>query len=143
MTITPYRRHSANCPHKSQRAYKKCRCPMWLERWDKGNGFRKSAKTRSWEGQKLARAEEDRSEQTVLGEKPEPVAVTVEEAAKSFLDTQQREGLNNDPLQRHGRMTALLLAYCRRESILYIAQVTLPHLPAPRAEWYNNLDSKV
>jgi hypothetical protein len=27
VTITPYRRHSAKCPHKSKRGYKGCRCP--------------------------------------------------------------------------------------------------------------------
>ena len=79
----------------------------------------------------------------MLGEKPEPVAVTVEEAAKSFLDTKKGEGLDKDTLQKHGRMTALLLDYCRRESILYIGQVTLPHLTPHRAEWDNNLDSKL
>jgi len=99
MTITPYRRHSANCPHKSKRGYKGCRCPMWLELWDKGKSMRKSARTRSWEqGQKLARAEEQRYEQPALGEKPKPVAVTVEEAATSFMDTKKGEGLDKDTL---------------------------------------------
>jgi hypothetical protein len=90
MNVTPYRRHSADCPHKSQRAHKKCQCPMWLELWDKGKCLRKSAKTRSWEqGQKLARAAEQRYEQAALGEKPKPVTVTLEEATTSFMDTKK------------------------------------------------------
>jgi len=144
MTITPYRRHSAECPHKSQRGYKKCQCPMWLERWDKGKCLRKSAKTRSWEqGQKLARAEEQRYEQVALGEKPKPVAVTVEEAATSFMDTKKGEGLDKDTLQKHRRMTALLLDYCHRKNLLFICEVSLPHLTAHRAEWDKNLKSKL
>jgi integrase/recombinase XerD len=144
MTITPYRRHSASCPHKSKRGYKGCRCPMWLELWDKGKSMRKSARTRSWEqGQKIARAEEQRYEQAALGEKPKPVAVTVEEAATSFVDTKKGEGLDKDTLQKHRRMTALLLDYCHRKNLLFIRELTLPHLTAHRAEWDKNLKSKL
>jgi len=144
MTITPYRRHSAKCPHKSKRGYKGCRCPMWLEHWHNGKPIRKSAKTRSWEqGQKLARAEQERYEQAVLGEKPKPVAVTVEEAATSFMDTKKGEGLDKDTLQKHRRMLALLLGYCHRKNLLFIRDVSLPHLTAHRAEWEKNLKSKL
>ena len=144
MTITPYRRHSAKCPHKSKRGYKGCRCPMWLEHWHNGKPIRKSAKTRSWEqGQKLARAEQERYEQAVLGEKPKPVAVTVEEAATSFMDTKKGEGLDKDTLQKHRRMLALLLGYCHRKNLLFIRDASLPHLTAHRAEWEKNLKSKL
>ena len=144
MTITPYRRHSAKCPHKSKRGYKGCRCPMWLEHWHNGKPIRKSAKTRSWEqGQKLARAEQERYEQAVLGEKPKPEAVTVEEAATSFMDTKKGEGLDKDTLQKHRRMLALLLGYCHRKNLLFIRDVSLPHLTAHRAEWEKNLKSKL
>jgi len=144
MTITAYRRHCVDCPHKSQRWYRKCQCPMWLERWEKGERFRKSAKTRSWEqAQKLARAEERRCEQAALGEKPKPVAVTIEDAATSFMDSKKGEALDKDTLQKHRRMTALLLDYCHRKNLLFIDEVTLPHLTAHRAEWENTLKSKL
>jgi 2-oxo-4-hydroxy-4-carboxy--5-ureidoimidazoline (OHCU) decarboxylase len=94
---------------------------MWLELRHNGKSIRKSAKTRSWEqGQKLARAEEERYELAVLGEKPKPVAVTVEEAANSFMDTKKGEGLDKDTLQKHRRMTALLLDYCHRKNLRFI-----------------------
>jgi integrase len=144
VTITPYRRHSAKCPHKSKRVYKGCRCPMWLERWHNGKPVRKSAKTRSWEqGQKLARTEEHRYDQAALGEKPKPTAVTVEDAVNSFMDAKTGEGLDGDTLQKHRRMTALLLGYCHRKNLLFIRDVTLPHLTAHRAEWEQNFKSKL
>jgi len=117
---------------------------MWLEHWHNGKPIRKSAKTRSWEqGQKLARAEQERYEQAVLGEKPKPVAVTVEEAATSFMDTKKGEGLDKDTLQKHRRMLALLLGYCHRKNLLFIRDASLPHLTAHRAEWEKNLKSKL
>ena len=144
MTITPYRRHSAKCPHKSERAYKGCRCPMWLERWHHGKPSRKSAHTRSWEqAQKIARDQERKYEQSVLGEKPKPTTVTVEEAATSFMDTKKGEALDKDTLQKHQRMTTLLLDYCRRKDLSFIREVTLPHLAAHRAEWDKTLKSKL
>jgi site-specific recombinase XerD len=117
---------------------------MWLERWHNGESIRKSAKTRSWEqAQRLARAEEERYEQAVLGEKPKPTAVTVEEAANSFMDAKTGEGLDSDTLQKHRRMTTLFLGYCHRKNLLFIRDVTLPHLTAHRAEWEQNFKSKL
>lgn len=144
MTITPYRRHSAKCPHKSQRAYKKCNCPMWLEYWHNGKCYRKSAQTRSWElGEKLARSEQGKYQQVLLGEQPKPVAMLMDDAVASFLDSKRGEAVDKDTLQKHRRTLRLLLDYCYRKNLSFIRELTLPHLTAHRAEWEENLPSKL
>ena len=71
------------------------------------------------------------------------MAVTVEETATSFMDTMKGEGLNKDTLQKYRRMLALLLDYCHRKNLLFIRDVSLPHLTAHRTEWEKNLKSKL
>ena len=53
--LTLYRRHGASkdgkpCPNQSDRYWKRCTCPMWVEGTNpKGDYIRRSLKTRSWE----------------------------------------------------------------------------------------------
>ena len=142
IVVTVWRRHSAACPHRSKRAYRKCKCRVWLE-WGPQRK-RKSAKTRSWEqGEKVARAMEQAYERAALGEKMVAEAITVEQAVNSFMDTKAGEGLDKDTLQKHRRMTALLLDYCHRNNLHFIRDLRLPHLTAHRAEWDSNLKSKL
>lgn len=144
ISVKVWRRHSADCPHKADRAYRKCTCRVWLEWYSDGQRFRESAKTRSWEqAQKVARAKEQAYERVALGEKPLVKAVTVEQAIESFMDVKKGEGLDGGTLQKHRRMGALLLDYCRRNDLLYMRQIGLPHLTAHRAEWDGNLKSKL
>ena len=49
MEITVYKRHSNDCEHKADRAYRRCNCRMMLEWSFDGKRTRQSAKTRSWE----------------------------------------------------------------------------------------------
>ncbi len=142
IVVTVWRRHSAKCPYKSNRGCRKCKCRVWLE-WGPERK-RKSAKTRSWEqGEKIARAMEQAHERASLGEKPQVEAVTVELAVESFLSAKKGEGLDEGTLQKHRRTTAVLVSYCRRKSLAYIREITLPHLTAHRAEWDSHLKSKL
>jgi hypothetical protein len=82
-------------------------------------------------------------ERAALGQKSEPEAVTLEHAANSFLEAKKGEGLDHDTIEKHENMTALLIDYCRRENLLFIRDVGLPHLIAHRAEWERTEKSKL
>jgi site-specific recombinase XerD len=82
-------------------------------------------------------------ERAALGEKATLEAITVEHAAESFLETKAGEGIDKDTLQKHRRMTTLLLGYCRRKNLILIRDVNLPQLTAHRAEWDKTLKSKL
>lgn len=52
-----------------------------------------------------------------------------------FLDNKRGEHCTEDTLYRHKYITDLLLAFCERERIVYIKDVTLAHLTSWRTEW--------
>lgn len=94
--VDVYARHSADCPHASDRAYKRCRCPKWLTWREDGKEVRQSAKTRSWEkAQEVAVAIEDRFRRALKGDDVDlPGQMTVAEAVRLYLEDKvaQRSG---------------------------------------------------
>ncbi len=49
MHVILYKRHKANCPHRDDKIYRRCRCSVWMEYNVDGVQTRKSAKTFSWD----------------------------------------------------------------------------------------------
>ena len=134
MRITLYKRHKKRCEHRKERTYKRCDCPVWLA-WGK---TRKTADTQFWEtAQKKARAIEQQYENAQLGIAPsQPIApVLVEDAIKSFLDEKRGQNLHGETISKLKLSTSRLLDFCRRKNILFIRDVTLPHLTEYRVEW--------
>src|SRR5262245_39249721 len=50
MALNPYRRHTAECPHRTKGMdYTRCNCPIWVYgTTDAGETVRESLKTRDW-----------------------------------------------------------------------------------------------
>lgn len=134
MIITVYKRHSAGCDHQEDRNWKRCDCNVWLA-WSKdGKQVKQSAKTRSWEaGQRAAGT---LAKQFADGLTPSPVnAKTVQQAIDLFLANKRGENLAADSLYRHEHTTADLLAFCNREGIIFVKDITLHNLTSWRNEW--------
>jgi integrase/recombinase XerD len=74
-----------DCKYVDDMYARRCRCPKWISGTLNGKRYRKSAKTRSWEG-----AEERRKK---LDESPEEAGrVTVAQAVKEYLQTSKDTG---------------------------------------------------
>jgi hypothetical protein len=59
-TVTPFTRHSPECPKKDNPQWKRCKCRKSLYIYEAGKVAYKSAKTRSWEqAERVAQAERD------------------------------------------------------------------------------------
>jgi site-specific recombinase XerD len=59
-TVTPFTRHSPDCPHKDNPQWKRCKCRKSLYIYENGKDKYVSAKTRSFEqAEKIAQAERD------------------------------------------------------------------------------------
>jgi integrase/recombinase XerD len=87
MRVTIFTRHSADCEHKSERAYTRCRCAKHLE-WFDGRQHRQSAKTRDLRvAEKQAREIESQHEAISRGEQPKIkiIGKSLEEAIEFFL----------------------------------------------------------
>ena len=139
MHVTLYKRHKKGCKHQNDKAYKRCDCPVWLA-WGK---TRKSAKTPFWEtAQKKARDIERQFEDPESGIiTPQATAPTlVEDAIKKFLDDKRGQNLHNETISKHRLTTSRLLDFCRRKDILFIRDITLPHLTEHRVEWDEYFD---
>jgi integrase/recombinase XerD len=83
--LTLYRRHLKRCSKTSDRFYKRCSCPMWVEGTVRGEYIRRSLKTGSWErATELVRVIEDSEEPGNTPERKEE-PVTVEQAVSEYL----------------------------------------------------------
>jgi len=49
MGVFVYTRHTADCPKRKDRFWRRCHCPKWIRGTLHGREIRESAKTRSWE----------------------------------------------------------------------------------------------
>jgi integrase/recombinase XerD len=134
MHINLYKRHRKGCDHKKSKTYKRCDCPVWLA-WGK---TRKSAGTPIWEtAQRKADAIKEQVEDAELGiAKPQAsTAALVEDAIKKFLDDKRGQNLDDETISKHRKTTSRLLDFCRRKGILFMHEITLPHLTEHRTEW--------
>jgi integrase/recombinase XerD len=91
MDVRAFTRHFSDCPKKSDRYWRRCRCPKWLycAEW---RPDRRSAKTRSWE-----RAEEMARE---LSRGPQVPRITVGEAVGQFLTDKRNQNVSASWLRK-------------------------------------------
>jgi len=136
--VIVYRRHNAECSHKTSKDQKRsCDCKVWVS-WNKnGTQVQKSAKTRSWNlAAEYARQLETQFNNAELGKAPAPgAAKTVRDAVELFLTSKRNENLTADTLYRHTRITQSLVEFCDHQGILLIKDVTLAHLTMWQAQW--------
>jgi len=49
LMLNPYRRHSSDCKHKAKgRAYRQCKCPIWVQGTVNGEPVKRALDTRDW-----------------------------------------------------------------------------------------------
>jgi len=143
-SIDIFVRHAADCPHRDNEHWKRCRCRKHL-RWTwQGKQHRKTAKTRSWEAAERAKREqefkyEDAQRETLTENKPPS---TVEEAVKAFL-AEKRGGRSAPPTLGKYKLTLdRLQEFCDRQNIQFMREIRLEHLSAWREEWSKYYSSK-
>jgi len=137
MRVIVYKRHSADCEHREDKNYRRCRCAVWHEWNVNGKQVRKTAKTRSWEiGEKKARQIEEQHLSAELGEAPAPgAAKRVDEAIKLFLESKRGEDLSANTLYKYALTLDRLGKFCEAEGIWHAKDITLSHLTSWRAKW--------
>jgi len=136
MHVIVYKRHSADCEHREDKNYKRCRCAVWME-WNlDGKQTRKSAKTFSWEtAQQKARKIEQEHLDAELGHSKPGAPKTVADAIALFLDSKRGEDLSENTLYKHKLTLDRLQAFCDTEGIFHAHSITLSHLTTWRAKW--------
>ena len=90
--LSVYTRHHPDCAKKDDSAYRRCRCPKWLDGTLPGRSgrFRVSAKTKSWEQAELVARKYENS--ALSGEDLKPAKMpTVKETGEIFRGPVERQ----------------------------------------------------
>ena len=143
MSLFVYTRHASDCPKKSDRFWKRCRCPKWIRGILNGSPVRQTAETRSWEKaeDKRRRLEETAEEQaaSIRNGEPPPRAselVTVQNAVKRFLASKRTENLADSTLDK---LTTIFekqfLGWSNSAGFTHIIEITTADLEGFRDTW--------
>jgi integrase len=130
MALVLYRRHAKDCPKKGERANQRgCKCGWWFDGTLFGREYRKSAKTRSYEG---AVKERNRLEHGP----EEPTGVTFKEASERFMADIVAQGRESDTVRKYRHLFAEL-----RNHGAYLHEFDAAKLLDIRASWKNSAAS--
>jgi len=143
LSLFVYTRHTSDCPKKSDRFWKRCRCPKWIRGILNATPVRQTAETRSWEKaeEQCRRLEEEAAQRASSirnGEAPprKSEAVTVETAVKRFLSSKRNENLADSTLDK---LTTIFekqfLGWSTTAGFTHISEITTADLEAFRDTW--------
>ena len=134
MGVFVYTRHTADCAHREDRFWRRCRCPKWIRGLVNGKAIRKSAETRSWE---RAESRVRSMEQDGAARNPEPVReVTIEEAVAAFLEDERSRHLSKTTTgQSKTLLEKQLIRWAREQNLADLEDLTTPLLSRFRATW--------
>jgi hypothetical protein len=140
--LTVFVRHSADCSHKGEEFYRRCRCPKHLRFTHEGKQRRESAKTRSWEIAEEKRRE--REAQFKAADPSQPIeAITVDaesrptigRAVELFVSDKRSQGVHAEVLQKYERELARLKDFMAKRSKFFPHEIGLADLTEFRAGW--------
>jgi integrase/recombinase XerD len=146
-SVVIFVRHSADCAHKGNELYKRCRCNKHL-RWSYGgHQYRKSAKTRSWQIAE-ERKRDVEAQFATAGMEPSNAAnangavelesvshPTIERAVELFISDKKSQGLDATFLKKYVLELGRLEQFMAKRSVLFPAQIRLEDLTEFRAGW--------
>lgn len=127
--LTPYRRHSAKCPHEPKgRAHKNCKCPIWADGVFGNREVRLSLKTRDWNeaSRKILRMEAE-------GRTGGRVALST--AWDSFLADLEAQGVTQRTVEKYKLLRRRLEVYAEERRFVYVADISLDLLTSFRVTW--------
>jgi integrase/recombinase XerD len=127
--LTPYRRHSPNCPHRAKgRTYRNCKCRIWADGVLDNREVRLSLKTRDWNeaARKILRMQAE-------GDTGGPVALSV--AWESFVADLGARKVSIGTVKKYKLLGMRLEAYTAERKILYVSDCTLNLLTRFRETW--------
>jgi integrase/recombinase XerD len=133
MGLFVYARHTADCPNRDDRFWRRCRCPKWIRGTISGKSIRRTAKTRSWE---RAEAELRQIEASECPPIRKADKVTIKEAVEAFLEDERSRHLSNTTTgQSKTLLEQQLVSWAAQQSLFFLEELTAPILSRFRATW--------
>jgi integrase/recombinase XerD len=152
-TISVYTRHSPDCPKKTDKNWKRCRCRKWLYIFEGGEDRRVSAGTRSWEqAEEVAQAERDRRNpvkqrlQEIKDQEAQKLVltkaqnITVEDATGRWL--RSIKSSSEETAVIYERAARRINTWAADLEIKSLTDVTADMLDQWRGEWGDDADKK-
>ncbi len=144
MTYTVYTRHAPDCPKKTDKSWRRCRCPKWLYSYiGPGSEIRKTAKTRSWDraeayARKLEAQDAVRAKAAEEGRKLVAPSgpMTIDACVDRYLEDKRQQNLSDATLTK--ATTLFKKQFCewaKAKGLLYIVEIALEHLEDFRKTW--------
>jgi integrase/recombinase XerD len=131
--LTLYKRHGPLC-RQTDRNYKKCKCPMWVQGTLAGEPMRQSLKVRSWE--KAEKIIFDWQMELEGVKKEEPEAVTIKSAVADFLKDAEARSLSEATIVKlKGVLERQFVEYCREQNIKFLTELGVEDMRKFRATW--------
>jgi integrase/recombinase XerD len=142
--LTLYRRHLKSCSKASDRFYKRCTCPMWVEGTTNETYVRRSLKTGSWERAKdLARLIENADDPAATPErKDEPVVSIVQGVTEYLADAKARELSDATIYKLDIFFRKQFLAWCKAEGYNLLREIDLRAVQSFRSSWKDGAPAK-
>ena len=143
MALFVYARHTSDCPKKSDRFWKRCRCPKWIRGLLNGSTIRQTADTRSWEKaedkrRQLEEEAEQRAAAIRTGEAPSRTSepISVKDAVKRFLASKRNENLAESTLDKLTTIFQKQFSHWASSAgFQHLADITTADLEAFRDTW--------
>ena len=124
-----YRRHNpARCQH-TERTWRRCSCPLWVDGTLAGKRHHKTLKTRNWDtAQKLAQDLE-------ASGKPQDKRLTIKELCDAFLRDAEGRGLKDSSLQKYRLLFRRLQEFGTANGLMFITELDIEALRKFRTSW--------
>jgi integrase/recombinase XerD len=131
--LTIYRWHLKNCDHRSEgRAYRRCKCPLWVDGFIGKTEIRQSLQTRDW--QKASDQVHEWEARGAIRQQADE-RMSVERACAKFLRDARARELRRPTLYKYRLLLRRLRDFSIDRGIRYIAELNLEQLREFRAGW--------
>ncbi|MGA2353587.1 MAG: hypothetical protein ABSG02_03770, partial [Terriglobales bacterium] len=133
-TVNIFTRHRLNCQHRNKESFNRCYCPKFAQWSDNGRVNRQTLKTDSFDV--ATRKAYELQALIDAGKNPSAQGVTVKQAVESYIADKEAQRLSPETISKLELIfEKSLLAFCEKESIATIDQITLPLLQQWRSTW--------
>jgi hypothetical protein len=136
--LSVYTRHSQKCPHQNDIAWRRCRCPKWIQGTPSEDHefLRTSAATRTWEqAEEKARKLE---EEARPGARKTAPAITIAEAVAAYRADEAARCLSKSTTNQSKTLFQFHLpARAKDVGLTLLRELTTPSLVKFRATWGN------
>jgi integrase/recombinase XerD len=136
--LSVYTRHSEKCQHRDDIAWRRCRCPKWIQGTPSEDHefLRTSAQTRTWEqAEEKARKLEEAARP---GARKTAPAITIAEAVAAYRADETARCLSKSTTNQSKTLFQFhLLAWVKDVGLSLLRELTTPNLVKFRATWGN------